>query len=187
MAYIDPLPPPPINDNDLEDVLTALVSGITGIAGELVRPRWQPEPPDQPDFAVDWASIGITATEPDAFSYQEQIDASTVQLEQDEKLTVLLSCYGPNAQAMMSRFQQGIQMERNREVLAPLFLKFLSGTTARQVPALLKDRWVKRFDSNLFFSRRIKRRYTVAAIEGGSMGLNNELYTTNLLITPPTP
>ncbi|WP_285908116.1 hypothetical protein, partial [Pseudodesulfovibrio pelocollis] len=44
----------PLTQDQLVAVLHGAVSGITGLAAELIRPRWQPRPPKQPDHDVTW-------------------------------------------------------------------------------------------------------------------------------------
>jgi hypothetical protein len=56
---------PPLTDDALDALFQVAVSGITGISGALVRPRWQPTPPKHPEPSVDWCAIGITDITPD--------------------------------------------------------------------------------------------------------------------------
>ncbi|HVI10228.1 MAG TPA: hypothetical protein VND65_18200 [Candidatus Binatia bacterium] len=49
-----------LNDLFLHRFLNRLVSGIvTTIDSSNVRPRWQPEPGNEPDFETDWCAIGV--------------------------------------------------------------------------------------------------------------------------------
>jgi len=56
----------PLMDAALDAVFQALVVGITGLPGTLVRPRWQPVPPTQPSVTTNWAAIGVTTNAADA-------------------------------------------------------------------------------------------------------------------------
>lgn len=49
------LPPStsPAYDAALDQMFHDLVMGITGLTGDLVRPRWQAEPPQQPEHSVN--------------------------------------------------------------------------------------------------------------------------------------
>jgi len=53
----------------LKQFLQTVFVGISGLPGELVRPRWQPNPPKQPDLFVNWLAIGLTQSRPDAYAY----------------------------------------------------------------------------------------------------------------------
>ena len=53
-GFLSPLSTPaPLEDQALADFFQQYVAGITGIAGNLVRPRWQAEPPNIPQVASD--------------------------------------------------------------------------------------------------------------------------------------
>lgn len=70
-GYLQPIASPPNQENLQDDVLTDLfqevVVKVTNMDPTLVRPRWQPSPPAQPDVSVSWAAIGIAETRPDVF------------------------------------------------------------------------------------------------------------------------
>ena len=187
MGYIAPVTPPdPLEGNALENAFQALVAGITGLDPTLVRPRWQPDPPNQPDFATTWAAIGITESDDDRFVYTVQKDADNIQMERDQVLRVMFSFYGPNAQSMLDRFQDGIALDRNREdILHTAGIKLVEIMKARQLPALLKEKWVKRLDVEGVFRRRKVRLYGVPAVVGGGIGLDNEFYVTPIIISNP--
>src|ERR1022692_10145 len=52
-------------DDALDALLQGLVVGVTAIPGNLVRPRWQPVPPPQPDQNTNWCAIGVVDEEPE--------------------------------------------------------------------------------------------------------------------------
>lgn len=193
MTYLAPDPSPapvPVYEDALENVFHDFISGITGIAGSLVRPRWQAFPPNQPDFGTDWCAFGIQVTEADTFPFLGHeasphggLGADT--LERDEFFKILHSFYGPNASAMQSRYRDGAQIEFNRYALTAAGVKLRYFLEATTVPALLKERWVKRVDVMVMFSRRVKRSYSVPSLVGGSLGLDNEHYVTPIIISPP--
>jgi len=55
----------PQDGQPLEDFMQSLVAGITNLPGNLVRPRWQPQPLPIPPHNVDWAAIGINSSDLD--------------------------------------------------------------------------------------------------------------------------
>jgi len=57
-------------DATLEDIIQGALAGITGLAGNLVRPKWQPEPANQPDKSVDWCAFGLSLTDQDITHYE---------------------------------------------------------------------------------------------------------------------
>lgn len=77
-GYILPNPPPgpqPLEDQALVDFFQTILVGLTGIQGALVRPSWQPTPPNPPDIATTWLALAITFDDADHFPYQVHSDA----------------------------------------------------------------------------------------------------------------
>lgn len=193
-AYAGYLPPAaapaPLYGDALEDLFHDVIQGILGMAdGSLVRPRWQPEPPDQPAFSVDWVAFGIVSTVGDWNPYQgHDPDANEGYgcnvLERDEELVLLHSFYGPGGMALQSRYQDGVLVDQNRAALQANGIKLVGLAPALQVPALLKQRWVKRMDQRVTFRRRVRREYPVLNIASASGVLDNEQYLTQIVVTP---
>lgn len=174
------------NDNALEDILQAAVVGITGIPGTLVRPRWQPEPPTQPAFNVNWCAIGIPRALEDAFAYHATRENDQV-VERDEILYVLHSFYGPGASQMCKRLRDGLEIAQNRATLRAAGLALVECQEAVTLPALVKETWVKRIDVTVVYRRRTSSAYPVRTIESGQLGLDNELWVTPITVNNPTP
>lgn len=192
-GYLAPLPfPAPLEGEALEDVFNGVISGITGIVGSLVRPRWQPDPPNQPDFSVNWVAFGITTTSRDVFAFQRHDATLNANIfERDEVITILHSFYGPDSQALMDRFTDGIQVEQNRDELTQAGIKLVECQEVGQLPALLKEKWVRRQDCRVVFRRRVFRAYPILTAvantnpANGGMTVDNEHYITH--INPSTP
>jgi len=188
-GYINPTISPVYGDA-LEDVFHAVIMGLTGIGATLIRPRWQPEPPNQPAFTDDWCAFGITSTDPDVFPFQRHDPNASgglgaTSIERDERLEVLHSFYGPNGQANCARYRDGIALSQNRYDLTQAGIKLVQVGKERNLPTLLKERWVKRVDVLLIFSRRTSRTYGIPSLNGGSIGLDNEHYITPIEISNP--
>lgn len=186
-GYLLPgISPAPLEGDALDDLFQGVLSGITGIPGDLVRPRFQPEPPNQPDYGTDWVAFGISVSKADTFAFLGHDPTLNADiLERDETLTVLHSFYGPNSQSLIGRYNDGIQIEQNRDALTAAGIKLVECQDATQLPALLKERWVKRFDCRTIFRRRIIRTYPVLTVFAGSVDLDNEFYHT--IINPTAP
>lgn len=192
MAYILPETlTTPVYGEALEDVFQSVVVGVTGLAPQLVRPRFQPEPPNLPDFSTNWAALGFSGDgTKDKFAYVVQIDAFTTQLERDETLQVLFSFYGPRCQELCEMFVDGIQLAPNRADLHQRAgCKLVEMKNTRQLPVLMKEKWLKRFDVAGIFRRRVKRIYKGNAIaQFDGVDLHNEYYITRIPANSnPTP
>lgn len=192
-TYIPPgSSPAPIYDDALVDAFQANVVGVTGLSGTLVRPRWQPEPPNQPSFDTNWAALGVTVMDGSRFAYKSHDPSANGglgadYLEKDERIEVMLSFYGPNASSLAKRYEDGLQIDRNRDDLLNYGIKLVEVLAVRNIPALLKDKWVARVDMTVSFVRRIRRVYGIATVVGiPNSTLNNEQYTTPITI-PPAP
>ena len=153
----------PVADGALDQVFHTLIVGISGLPGNLVRPRWQPEPPSQPGHAVNWCAMGVTMSNKDAYAYQGSSDTEFVT-EKDETLELLLSFYGPLSNAYASRCISGIQLGQNRETLYSQGVAYSEVGTATTVPVLLQQKWAKRVDVRMTFRRREVNKYAVATL-----------------------
>lgn len=174
-------------DNALDDILHDLIMHITGLPGALVRPRWQPEPPQQPDFATDWCAFGILRAEVDTFPHERRAipDAEETYIERDEKLFYLHSFYGPNAHGYVERFRDGLMIGQNRAALAALNVAVVEVMDATILPALLKEKWVKRVDITTVYRRRTSRTFAVRTVQSAQSVLDNEHYVTPINVTNP--
>jgi len=185
-GYLSPESSPVYGDG-LDDILQAAIVGITGLAGSLVRPRWQPEPATPPPFTTDWVAFGVVRASVDAFAYEDHDSAGlgTTNVDRDEVLQVLHSFYGPNSHGFCERFRDGLNLEQNRAVLQAAGVLLTEVEEATILPALLKEKWVRRVDVNVVYRRRTSRPYTIRNIVTGQFGLDNEIYVTPIIV--PTP
>lgn len=160
--------PAVLEDPQLTDLLQALVVGITGIAGTLVRPRWQPTPPDQPAASVDWCAIGVMRrTNEDGLSYMghepgdEETPATDV-MQRHQVLEVLASFYGPNAAALADRLVDGLMVGQNRETLAANDAGLADiDREILTTSELVNARWIERQDATFRIRRQRRRAYPV--------------------------
>lgn len=190
-GYLTPTSAAPPFDDALDDIFHDVLQGVLGMTdATLVRPRFQPEPPDEPEPGVDWVAFGITDSKKDWNPYQGfdplAFDGlGAIVTQQDEEFTLSLSYFGPNARAAQSLFEDGIKLDQNREALEALGIKFMGHYDAYRLPALLKQLWVNRIDQKFTFRRRVVRQYAVLTIASASVKyLDNEHYLTEIDVTP---
>jgi hypothetical protein len=168
-------------DIPLEDIFQATVVGITGISPQFVRPRFQPEMPDYPDYTQDWAALGVSVIKQDVFSYNRQVgDASLV--ERDEWFEVFLSFYGPNCTKLMQRWRDGLSIEQNRWPLQLQKINLEQIKDPTFLPSLLKERWLKRVDMKAIFSRRVRHEFSVLSLLSATAQIDNENFITPIVI-----
>jgi len=176
----------PIYDDPLEDFFHGFFQAITALPGDHVRPRWQPEPGNMPDFNADWLAFGITLYKDDIFAYQGADPGNEEQdiIERDEIITMLISTYGPNATRLVKLISIGVQLAQNRAVLRANQITVVEVQDPVPLPALLKSKWVKRTDLNIRFRRRAGWTYAVRPVASADLGLDNELYLTPIIVEP---
>lgn len=175
----------PLYDNPLDDFLHAFLVGLSAIPGQLVRPRWQPEPPNLPSFSTDWLSWGITEIEEDRFAFQDQRDSQSAIVERDEMLTMLMSFYGPSAGKLAKQVSAGIQLSQNRAYLRSQSMTVIEVFDQVRIPSLLKEKWVPRVDLRARFRRRATWAYPIQTIESVQAALDNDQYLTLMVVTDP--
>lgn len=160
-----PTSAPPANDIDLDLVFQALVAALTGLSGQFVRPRWQGEPSDPPDFGATWASVGVTATEDDQFPVQSFVDGVGIVLIRHETIDVLCSFYGAKAQRAARMVRDNILIGQNTDQLAPYGISYVWTSSPTKAPALIQNRWTNRIDVTLTFRRQVEEQYNVLSLQ----------------------
>jgi len=162
--------------------------GITGMDGKLVRPRWQPEPPNIPDAGVAWMAFGIASRESDVYPYTAFIsDELGTQLQRHENLHVLCSFYdlgatgNSEADALSSLLRDGTAIPQNLELLQQNGFAFVACNEMVTVPSLLKQRWLYRVDLSLHLRRIVVRNYPVLSVESADIELDVNNAATDII------
>lgn len=154
---------PPLEDAALDAVFQQMIVGLTGLPGNVVRPRWQPTVPKQPEPTANWCAIGVTDSEPDANPYMQHNPAGNGSdtFLRHEILTVLASFYGPNASAYAAQARDGIFVSQNHAMLVANDMGLVNVGPKRAAPELVNQQWVRRFDFEMRIRRQIVRTYNV--------------------------
>ena len=157
-----------LNDSALIDMLQALVVGITGLSGSMVRPRWQPETPNPPDIGTNWAAIGPSDSRArDSFSYRQKPNPTTTIVIRNRLIPILCSFYGPNAEANSELLAMGFEVPQNRETLQLAGFNLVGGVGPGVIaPALLKGQWYTRIDVSFAIRQQQKYTYSVLSLAG---------------------
>lgn len=167
-----PAPPPPADDAALDAIFQTLVSGITGLDGALVLPRWQPIPPKQPPVTTTWCAIGVTDSIPnDGPQLFWDPVAQIYTLWRHEQIDVLATFYGPASRTTAAQLRDGLSMIQNLDSLLPYNMMFVNVGDIRQVPELINEQWIRRSDMMLYFRRKVVRTYPVESLQIGVINL----------------
>lgn len=188
VGYLRPSASPDYDD-PLENLFWSVIVGMTGLDGELVRPRWQVEAANMPDFGTNWAAFGVSlgARMWDAYQTHDPTIGSEGAnvVEGSERIDVLFSFYGPNRQHYLSLLRDGMSVTQNRDEMSAAKVKFQEFSQPTNLPVLLKNTWVKRADLPGVFNRWVRRVYPIRTLESAEIGLNNERYITEVQVSPP--
>lgn len=159
------------NDQDLEDIFQAFIKGVTGLAGSMVRPRFQTIPITMPDVGVDWVTFGIKTQRLDDGPYFDQHDEDATSIRH-EMIELALSFYGNHGQHFAMIFADGTAIPQNIDQLKPHKIKFVGVGEVITAPDLLNEQYVHRFDVTATFRRQIKRTYPIKTFQSFQINLN---------------
>jgi hypothetical protein len=166
-GYLSPaVVSPPLEDDALTAIFQQMIVGITGLPGSMVRPRWQPNPPKQPEATVNWCALGVSVQTPDdgpAIVHSGAGDGADTYIRH-EQIDVLASFYGPNAKGYAQLLTDGLSIPQNLEQLKASDLNSVDTSEIRAAPDLINEQWVRRYDMQLTFRRKITRTYGVLNI-----------------------
>jgi hypothetical protein len=167
-GYLAPQPGvAPLEGQPLLDFLQRWLSQISGVPGNMVRPRWQAEPPNIPNSGIVWLSFGIMRRPADQFPWiQHRADADGVdELSRHETMELLVSIYdtgsGGHADLTAEVLRDGMTVAQNLEPLLAQHMALLDVGDVQAVPALLNNRWQYRIDLPFRIRRTITRDYPV--------------------------
>lgn len=185
-GYLTPAgSPAPTEDDALDAAFQKAIAGITGLPGNMVRPRWQPIPPKQPEPSVNWCAFGVQSQKADDGPYIEHIPAGDGKdaYTRHESLDVLATFYGPASQANAARLRDGLGISQNIEELKLDGISFIEAGPIRALPELVNQQWIKRRDIALVFRRKTARDYAILNIVSADVAVANEQYDEQITIT----
>ena len=162
-GYLVPSTTAPDHDAALDRIVQQMVVGITGLAGAMVRPRWQPNPPKQPEPSVDWCAIGVQSVTPDASPAIEHDGAGdgSDTVNRHEYIEFVASFYGPNGLGNATLLRDGFSLPQNVEAIGAAGLLYVGTSPITPAPALVSEQWVRKYDLRLTFRRQVSRTYPV--------------------------
>jgi hypothetical protein len=172
-GYLIPSGSAPLEGQALLDFLQGVIVGITGLAGNMVRPYFQSEPPNVPDAGTAWCAFRIGERPSDRFPYvRHNPDDADGQgsdtLQRQEALHVHCSFYdlgsGGLADGLASLLRDGFSIAQNREVLTLNNMGLAYTGELTPVPVPVKDRWLYRVDIEVVIRRQINRTYSVLSV-----------------------
>lgn len=188
MSYILPTSTRPLPRSlNLAQFIQTVLVGVSGIPGPLVRPKWQPQPPKQPDIDINWMAFGITESQPDANAFVGvNRDGATIS-QRHSQLEVQCSLYGPDAMETADLIRDGFQIQPNLDGLRSANMGFVETTAARHIPDLVNERFINRMEMSVILRREIQRVYPVLTILSATGTIHTVLGDEQYLLAWQTP
>jgi hypothetical protein len=154
---------PPDEDDALDDLIHDMIAGVTALASDLVRPRWQSVVPKQPAPSVNWCAFGVSDQEPDANPVIEHDGTGNGNdtYIRHEEFDVACTFYGPAAKGYAQRLADGIAIPQNREALGANDMAFVGVSRILPAPDFVNQQWIRRYDITVKLRRKITRTYPV--------------------------
>lgn len=145
----------------LEEFIQTVLVGVSGLPADLVRPKYQINPPKQPDIGTNWLAYGILEDDADPFAYNDiRPDQSNV-FQRMENLPVGCSFYGTHALEYAKLLRDGFQIGQNREALQAAKMDFVSTSKATRAPDIVNERWLDRWEMVVNLRAEIIRTYPI--------------------------
>lgn len=175
---------PPAEGDALDNLVHDLIAGITALAPDLVRPRWQPKVPKQPEPSVNWCAFGLQEQEPDAgpaIQHDGTGDGHDTYIRHQD-IDVMCTFYGPLAKGYAQRLADGLAIPQNREQLQLQDMAFVGVGPIRAAPDLVNQQWVRRYDMTVTLRRKITRTYAVLSLKSAAVSVNDEHGTASIQV-----
>ena len=159
----------PIYGDELDTLVQGIVRDLSGLTGDLVRPRWQPDPPRTPPLDVTWLAVAVTDIRRD---YGRQITCSYIAHHED--VDVLVTAYGPRSMNVLTRVESGPRIPHNNAIIEAQGLYFKSSTSIIPIPERINNQWLKRYDITMTFRRRVEVEYDIGCFEDVEVNVQGE-------------
>lgn len=164
-GYLTPVGNEPEYDEDLERQISRWIRGVTGMDAKQVFPRQTDPQSSIPENGVTWCGFGIATAPRDGTPANIQVSNGQSEQWTWEMVTVLCCFYGPQGAGMAARFREGIFVEQNADALRRAAgLSLLDAGKIFNLPELINNQWVRRYDITVTLSRKNIRTFNIETI-----------------------
>lgn len=89
-----------------------------------------------------------------------------------EQVTVICCFYGPQGAQLAALFRSGVFVEQNNAELNRVGLSLVDAGTIYNLPELINNQWVRRYDLTVTISRKNVRTYNIKSIVDGNVTIS---------------
>lgn len=162
-GYLTPTGNGPAYDEELERLLSRWIRGVTGLDKNVVFPRWTDPQIQIPKNGTTWCAFGITGVQEDANPAYIQGDESAAQWSH-ETVDTLCCFYGPRGMSVATQFRDGLFVSQNNDALKAIGLTLLDCGRIFNLPELINNQWVRRYDIAVRLRRKVIREYGIKSL-----------------------
>jgi hypothetical protein len=176
----------PAADTQLEDQLQEFIVGVTGLPGNMVRPRWQPNLAVIPSATANWAAIGITEIQPigggGELDYERHIPDGNGhdELHEHEEIVLIATFYGPACGANARKFRTGLKIAQNWEAVSIHGIDLGEIGPIRFLPEQVDDVWYHRADIELRLRREVISSFDIQNILSAQGTIHGDSHETEI-------
>nr|WP_261279343.1 hypothetical protein [Serratia liquefaciens] len=136
---------------------------MTGLDKNVVYPRWTDPQIQIPKNGTTWCAFGITGVQEDANPAYIQGDESSEQWSH-ETVDILCCFYGPRGMSVVTQFRDGLFVSQNNDELKAIGLTLLDCGRIFNLPELINNQWVRRYDIAVRLRRKVIREYGIKSL-----------------------
>ncbi|HEM7577742.1 TPA: hypothetical protein U2J86_004781 [Serratia marcescens] len=162
-GYLTPVSDGPTYDEALERQISRWIRGVTGMEKDKVYPRWTDPQPQIPKTGTTWCAFSITSLPDDMYPAHVQGEESAEQWSH-ETIEILCCFYGPQGMSVATQFRSGIFVSQNNDELKKIGLNFLDCGRILNLPELINNQWVRRYDIAVRLRRKVIREYGIKSL-----------------------
>lgn len=178
-GYLLVTSPAVLNDDAFVDFMHDVVTGVTGLANNLVRPSFQKNPPSRPNSNVNWVGFRIDNQTPEAGnSYViEAFGGAGATQQRHETFELACTFYGPNCRAYAQAMRDNLEIAQNREILFLAKMAYVDCGSIRQNAEMVHEEWYNRADVTFRFRRQLDMDYAILSFARATGTINTETMT----------
>lgn len=162
-GYLTPAGAGPAYDEELEREISRWIRGLTALPAKLVYPRWTDPQQAIPKNGVTWCAFGITGIQED-FNPSYLQGAESAEQWSHETVSIITCFYGPSGLAAATQFRDGMLVAQNNDELNRTGLTFMQHGRILNLPELINNQWVRRYDLSVDLRRKIIREYGIKTL-----------------------